>query len=343
MRIFFDRNKEKDENEEEIIKKLNFAREEKAKNSIRLKEAEQHKAQGKIIIISDSHITQMFPENAKTLYKFLQQVKAMNDVTDIIFLGDIFDFQRGLSSIEHEIGWMTVFHEIIDMIKERKFNIYYIFGNHDMNMAPIFTKAGIGIGITTKESITMQSGNKTFFFIHGHQFEKYNPNFYRAVETMATQTGYSLGAAQHYAWEVYKKAKGRKAEERFDFLENIAKENNIYIVHGHTEVPYISNHVICPGSWDDHMIGKRTFMIIENGKFSIKEWNDGNISDFSSELKEQSQYKEHNKQLEQARKDIQEEHYKESEQARKEIQEKHTQELEKAREEIQKDVDAGKI
>ena len=88
-----------------------------------------------VSIISDIHVRDNYCEGGNFLYKFLDEAKLRGD-TDIILLGDIFDFMVG-SYPEYQKIFSRLFQKIEDTLNE-KINIYYLEGNHDFHIKNLF-------------------------------------------------------------------------------------------------------------------------------------------------------------------------------------------------------------
>lgn len=113
----------------------------------------------KIIIFSDSHLTDRFEEK-----KFLFLIKIISNADKVIINGDFWD------------GYLTNFDKFVKsrwkklfpLLKKRK--TVYIYGNHDNKE---FSDIRVNLfSVYQGYKNTIKSGNMTFHFEHGHDIHK---------------------------------------------------------------------------------------------------------------------------------------------------------------------------
>ena len=239
-------------------------------------------ARGTIIVIADSHVNEMWAESAPALLSFLDYIQeSRSDVSDIVLLGDIFDFQRGLDEMDPDTR--NLWREIIFIHEMGNIHLHYIYGNHDYILFP----ARIGklklppsdfFPFTPRDKLTLKSGGKAFLFEHGHELEKYPKWFYsptsRAGGAFGTYIGPLLEKGFYMVEFVVGSSSGKSLESTIDLNEYERYVEGLkgydMLIHGHTELPYKKKKVACPGSWNVRTDGVRTFMEIQNGEIKIR-------------------------------------------------------------------------
>ena len=90
-----------------------------------------------VSIISDIHVREEFCNGGNCLFKFLDKSKERGD-TDIVLLGDIFDFMVG-DFPEYIEKFKRLFEKMEKTLNEGV-TIHYLEGNHDFHLKALFQK-----------------------------------------------------------------------------------------------------------------------------------------------------------------------------------------------------------
>ena len=101
--------------------------------------------------------------------EFLTSYLERKPTRHLVLLGDIVDFWRMNKEECFMSGWQL--REPLSVIKERGYaeRIHFIIGNHDCNFQSLMGSVVHDFDI--RKSIRLKSGDRKFFFIHGHQLE----------------------------------------------------------------------------------------------------------------------------------------------------------------------------
>jgi len=121
-----------------------------------------HKLKEGAIFIADAH----YPNHSKELITLLESINSSKLQTPQLFLmGDIFDLLVGNSPYLKERFSKDI--ELIEQIAT-KIEVFYIEGNHDFNLKPLFKNTKI-IPIS-KQPLILKDQNKTIAISHGDKF-----------------------------------------------------------------------------------------------------------------------------------------------------------------------------
>lgn len=121
------------------------------------------KIENKAIFIADVH----YPHHDDNIFNLLS-VKSLeqNHITQIFFLGDIFDIL--FANSKYLINYNRKLINLINSIN-KNINIYYFEGNHDFNLKEIFPD--ITIYSIENQPQKMLLGNKIVSISHGDKYE----------------------------------------------------------------------------------------------------------------------------------------------------------------------------
>lgn len=211
----------------------------------------------KILIFSDSHLTDRFEEKK---FNFLKKIIGESD--RVIINGDFWD------------GYLTTFNRFIasewnklfPLLKTKK--TIYIYGNHDRE-SYIDRNASLFSDLQTY-SYRLQLNGTSFLFEHGHRlFPTIDEKLPRRLNKVTTKiVGYILGNISLLQF-VLKRANNtikRKIKEEL-------RKNEIYVCgHSHFAEFDLKNQFINIGSIED---GLAKYLLIDEGKTQPKEeWYD---------------------------------------------------------------------
>jgi UDP-2,3-diacylglucosamine hydrolase len=121
------------------------------------------KIENKAIFIADVH----YPHHGNTIFDILNvSFLEKNQITQIFFLGDIFDIL--FANSKYLINYNRQLINIINSIN-KNINIYYFEGNHDFNLKEIFPN--ITIYPIENQPQKMLIGDKMVSISHGDKYE----------------------------------------------------------------------------------------------------------------------------------------------------------------------------
>jgi len=248
-----------------------------------------------ILAVSDVHLG-YDKCNKGAFLKFLDEIKD-EKIDDLVLLGDFFDFWRRNNReivLENE--------DVVEKLnKLNAENIHYIIGNHDYYMYNLGQRYGDHFPFTISKNLRLTSGEKTFYFIHGYEFEALslepmNLEMYEEFSEKMCSSEDLIGGVASRLWDViqgtdiHDKLKTNTRER----LENLKETEKIYnfaiseskcfllgmkvderLIFGHTHGPFINKEktVANTGSWIDELKSKEyqnSYVEINNGKMELK-------------------------------------------------------------------------
>ena len=126
-----------------------------------------------VSVISDIHVKEEFCDGGNCLYQFLDKSKERGD-TDIILLGDIFDFMVG-DFPEYIEKFKRLFEKMEKTLSEGV-TIHYLEGNHDFHLKKLFHKYFIEHSnfIFYSAPFVLSIDNTDYLFCHGDEIELNN-------------------------------------------------------------------------------------------------------------------------------------------------------------------------
>lgn len=218
----------------------------------------------KILIISDTHLTQRFNKR-----KFDYLYKIINSSDQVVINGDFWDF------------WYTDFHgfirskwnQLFPLLLEKK--CIYVHGNHDpKNKCDLHVKL---FSITAVNNYEMQLDNQIIHFQHGHaplkakrglliriysaflvNCEKYNLKFIFKILSTTERLGYLFFS---------KKIRNSKfAKNQNNKLKSVNTDG--WLVCGDTHCPEVDNDKNFANS-GFILGGHASYIIIQNGQFKL--------------------------------------------------------------------------
>ena len=172
-----------------------------------------------ILVVSDVHLGYE-KCNKKDFCKFLDNYKDKN-IDHLVLLGDLFDFWRRKNSeiiIENE--------DILEKLsKLNAKNIHYIVGNHDYYMLKLNERCDNNFPFTVSKFLRLKDAEKTFYFIHGYEFEVLNlePITLEEYEGFSEAMCFNediVGGIEGDSWDLAQKAKS-EIEETFNKVKEV--------------------------------------------------------------------------------------------------------------------------
>lgn len=159
-----------------------------------------------ILVFSDVHLGYE-KCNREDFSKFLDNCKN-KDIDHLVILGDLFDFWRRKNSkiiIENE-----------DILKKfsnlNAKNIHYVVGNHDYYMLKLNERYDNNFPFTVSKFLRLEDSGKTFYFIHGYEFEVLNlePMTLEEYEEFSESSCFNediVGGIEGNSYDIAQKAK----------------------------------------------------------------------------------------------------------------------------------------
>ena len=238
--------------------------------------------------ISDVHIG-VKPDDAdnervKLFIAFLKRIESK--ASRIFFVGDIFDFWF---EYKHTIPkkYFSVLHQI-GRLSDRKIEMYYLAGNHDFYLGNFFNKE---FAMKTYENeYTGKINNKNFYVYHGDGIAKRDIGYRILKKIIRNKLNIKLYKLLHpdiarrvasltsYTSRAYLAPSVKSNEINIMHFRNVAetylKDNYDAVIFGHIHEPYIERLIggtfIIAGDWITH----DTYVILENGDFTIHSWKE---------------------------------------------------------------------
>ncbi len=202
----------------------------------------------KAYFVSDIHLDNMQERNGQTLLRFLHSIAAENEAPDLYFLGDIFDFW--LSSHSVFVKKFEPLYEPLKILKDKGSKLVYFEGNHDLHLAPFWTKK-LGFEMHTKPEYR-KIGNFTVRLEHGDQM---NPKDVNYIKWRAFSRNKFVEQFAHYLpgmfWErvgekMSASSRKRSRSYRKNNEEHIKDMIRVHAAKVHAEKPFdilISGHM----------------------------------------------------------------------------------------------------
>jgi len=206
-----------------------------------------------VLIFSDVHLGSFVCQRNKVIE--LLQTKGEN-VDEIVIAGDLFDsINCRLSSKD----WKIL--KLLSKLSTYK-PVIWVRGNHDEPHPEIIASL---LGLTLVNEYTFQSGDKTFFVIHGHVYDNFITN-----NKLATRIGDNIYFFLQYIDRSGFLARFAKYNSK-TFLRCVDKVKSLclqhhtdcdYIITGHTHHPMMENKFLNCGSFTEHPC---TYILVDNG------------------------------------------------------------------------------
>jgi UDP-2,3-diacylglucosamine pyrophosphatase LpxH len=253
-----------------------------------------------IVAVSDIHLGKY--KESETLFRaFLDDVKDNPHIEHVVLIGDILDMWKGDADTI-----LTTYKDILEILRDlhtETRTVSYIVGNHDYHMI----RRNDITQFHVYPHVTLLSGTKKYFFIHGYQFEYPNDiRIYEAFANLLCFGGDIMGATVDFFWDLYKETMTAVTMPKQWFYENFerAKEpppkrlmrkdikriyqaikdkrikdktvTDTFVVFGHTHDPFVDEtcQIANAGSWVDDPkyphLEKYTYITIEEGTMNME-------------------------------------------------------------------------
>jgi UDP-2,3-diacylglucosamine pyrophosphatase LpxH len=248
-----------------------------------------------IVAVSDVHLG--YEGCNKEAFSNFLDSDELKGVDHLVLLGDFFDFWRRNNSeivSEHE----DILEKLFNL--EAK-NMHYIAGNHDYYMFKLGERYRDNFPFTISKYLRLEDGGKTFYFIHGYEFEVMGmePVTLDMYEEFCEKMCFSndfIGSLAGHLWDIVQgnDLKNKLAKNPRLRLESLKETKNIYklatstgksfligmkpderLVFGHTHGPFINREktVANTGSWVDELDSieyQNSYVTITEGEMELK-------------------------------------------------------------------------
>jgi UDP-2,3-diacylglucosamine pyrophosphatase LpxH len=268
-----------------------------------------------IIVVSDIHLG--YDKSDKDQFdKFIDsQLSQLNQSDHLVILGDLLDFWRrknAVATIENE----SILNKLYNLTKQT--NVYYLIGNHDYSILDFHKQFESFYPFKVSKSLRLSDDKENkFYFIHGYELEvltqftfltisdyericdnlcQRTDNFFGGIMSIlyndlkiAVHVGEEGFNAIHFITKPPEKRKG------FETVEDLARSQtprriflgmteDEFLVFGHTHRPFLegNNRVINSGSWVQDAVTHNTFVVVDNGKIKLKQWNNNQANEIIS-------------------------------------------------------------
>jgi len=222
----------------------------------------------KIYCASDFHIG-FNNTNYPKIQEFLELVK--KDADELVLCGDIFDLWRcPVDRILNRDPMKTAYETLLSTIKDIPTTI--IWGNHDYNL---WKKMALPVKVTD----SFFSNN--IYFCHGWEFDirqKVGQVFYGSIVRSPRLCKTIFKAPfKLKIMEIEHRRHSKKTHEKAqEFIKN---QGFNYMIMGHTHVPISEDRLFDCGDMIDHF----TYVVIKNGKPTLKKLRDDSLEILSEE------------------------------------------------------------
>lgn len=172
-----------------------------------------------IVAVSDIHLG--YEKSNKNDFKvFITDFLEKENVEHLVLLGDILDFWR-----RHNEGVLFENNEILNMLGNLKMKKHYVVGNHDFSPSPSSRYKNLQFEFAN--SLVLESGQKTFKFIHGFQIEFANilPLYERLCQQLSG-SGDRIGKILNNIWASYEKLRKFFKKSSRDQTYDLGSLNN---------------------------------------------------------------------------------------------------------------------
>jgi len=225
----------------------------------------------KVICFSDIHIGDPQFVAIKEFRSFI--IWASHYADKLFCVGDLFDLWR-----DYEIKILFEYFDVVSVIRRSIIRLgNYIIGNHDYSARHLTVLPGIYY-----PNYRGTINNKEYYISHGHLeygfmsdlFLKISENhFFTAIFSKVSRNEQTLNIYQKMLNVIVNSRRGNDNSRLKTFANRYDADVFIF---GHTHFPELCNlgdgkvFLNC-GDWITH----RTFVLIEDNKFSLVDWNNG--------------------------------------------------------------------
>jgi UDP-2,3-diacylglucosamine pyrophosphatase LpxH len=152
---------------------------------------------GKCVVVSDVHLGTEYSNKEQ----FIDLIDNLEDeVERFVLLGDIFDLWRR-DPVGVLLENIDIVHKLLSL--ESRINVFFVVGNHDFHLMK-FPESYWGVTFDLKYDLSLEYGDTTYRFLHGHQLE--NKRFgtlemYETFADMMCMAGDDVGWAADAIWK----------------------------------------------------------------------------------------------------------------------------------------------
>jgi len=253
-----------------------------------------------IVVVSDIHLG--YERCNREDFKEFIHTLNNREIGHLILLGDILDFWR---SSPHQATEEN--NDILSALEDLDTTVSYVVGNHDF----LFIDSQL-LPLTFTKTLTLESGSRTFQFIHGYQIE-FHPvlDFYEGIcQALCTVEG-GTKEILNVAWDYYQhnlQQELGKSEHRAcwqtltrssldpiirylltspedeplhteitqarvsEYREGTGMDPKDILIYGHTHHPYIYEREANAGCWIQNSHMPNSYLTIKDGEITLHYW-----------------------------------------------------------------------
>lgn len=239
----------------------------------------------RIVFVSDIHLglSGDTPCRMERFVAFLRDLRG--NVSHLYIVGDLFDFWFEYTTVIPRIAPQVVF-ELYNLVQSGA-KVFLLAGNHDFWFGD-YLRRDVGLSLFPDEIIAWHQGLKLYIHHgdglypddHGYRllkrilrnrmsislFRLIHPDFARRIAEITSKTSRKYlapppGRDERYA-DLFRTIADNRLGQGFDT-----------VIYGHSHVPLVENRekgtVVLLGDWIHHS----TYVILENGIFTLLEWH----------------------------------------------------------------------
>lgn len=218
--------------------------------------------------------------NWDSMLRFLFFLESKSEITDLILLGDIFDLWVGDSLVFYQ-KYQAIVDAILSVKKNKKINVYYIEGNHDMHLKKFWQSHGVKVSV---DPLYIQLGSKTVRIEHGDLMNPEDEKYLKYRSFIRHSSVQWLAKILPGDWINYlgtrasqesrKHSQIQRDEQKSDLIQKIRKYSQKvwqeksfdYLVAGHMHIQDEYNFHSCvainTGSW---LESPKALLLTDNG------------------------------------------------------------------------------
>ena len=253
-----------------------------------------------IVVVSDTHLG--YEKSNREDFKEFIHTLNNREIDHLILLGDILDFWR---SSPHEV--IEENNDILSALEDLDTTVSYVVGNHDLLLID-----SQFMPLTFTKTLILESGSRTFHFIHGYQIEFHSVlDFYEGISKVLCTAQGETKEILIEVWEYYQhnlQQELEKSEHRAcwqsmnrrsldliiryllrspedeplhteitqarisEYREGIGMDPEDILIYGHTHHPYIDEREANAGCWIRDSQMSNSYLTIEDGEIALHYW-----------------------------------------------------------------------
>ena len=253
-----------------------------------------------IVVVSDTHLG--YEKSNREDFKEFIHTLNNGEIDYLVLLGDILDFWR---SFPHQT--IEENNDILSALEDLNTKVSYVVGNHDF----LFIDSQL-LPFTFTKTLTLESGSRTFQFIHGYQIE-FHPvlDFYEGICRVLCTVEGETKEILNEVWEYYQHNLQQELEKSehgacwqtmtrrsldpiisyllrspedeplhteitqariSEYRENTGMDPEDILIYGHTHHPYIDEKEANAGCWIGDSPLSNSYLTIEDGEIALHYW-----------------------------------------------------------------------